>query len=82
MEPWADPDYIRDEREPRGPELADRQPRPGDTLYDRGDRLTILTFDPDTGRMAYDDPDGFRLHRARTTVWWDGEAWRCWGAGA
>lgn len=75
---WADPDFVLDELEAEGP--PPRQPRAGDPLIARGERLTVLAYDPATARLRYEDADGFALHRARSTVWWDGSAWRTWGA--
>lgn len=76
---FADADYVRDELESRGPEIAVREPRPGDPLIDRGNRLTVLAYDHETALIRFEDTEGFALHRARSTVWWDGSAWRVWG---
>lgn len=79
MDLFADPDYVRDELEQRGPEAV-RQPRAGDPLIAHLQRYTVLAFDAAAGLVQYEDDDGFRLQRARSSVWWDGSAWRCWGA--
>ena len=78
MDAFADPDFVRDELEQRGPEPS-RTPRAGEPIYLYGDRRTILLVDDAAGRVTTRDDAGFTLTRRIDTLWWDGLAWRTWG---
>jgi hypothetical protein len=79
MDLFADPDFVRDELEQRGPETVRRQPRAGEPIYLYGDRRTVLMVDATAGRVVAKDDAGFPMSRRIDTLWWDGVAWRTWG---
>ena len=78
MDLFADPDFVRDELEQRGPEPRP-VPRAGDGIYLYGDRRTILLVNAAAGRITTKDDAGFAMSRRIDTLWWDGAAWRTWG---